>query len=67
MIIHLYRAKPYNAPVLVVQRVSAVQSREHLFKECVAWKQEIRLLWSGVVRRGQFGQKICRRVIERAL
>ena len=32
----------------VLRRSKSRQSRENLFKECVAWKPEIRLLWKRV-------------------
>lgn len=31
------------------------QTREHLFKECLAWREEIRTLWKKVGRVGQTG------------
>ena len=29
------------------------QTREHLFKECIAWREEIRTLWKEVARLGR--------------
>ena len=35
----------------------ARQSREHLFKECVSWKQEIKKLWKKVDEASRDGQE----------